>query len=172
MSLKVLLSAILAAAAVSASPAAAAVKLVDFTLTGGSWIHINGVDGPYGLPLQPTISGQVAIDDTKTDASGFVGLNYTTGTRIWTLADIQSNSQIFYSGGAFENFFLNLGSGNLVGTNNSASIAEGANNIYCNGCVSVTSVSAVPEPGAWALMIAGFGLVGATLRRRTGALAA
>lgn len=29
-----------------------------------------------------------------------------------------------------------------------------------------TSVSAVPEPGAWALMITGFGLAGAALRRR------
>lgn len=30
---------------------------------------------------------------------------------------------------------------------------------------------AVPEPASWALMIAGFGLVGATLRRRTAATA-
>jgi hypothetical protein len=32
--------------------------------------------------------------------------------------------------------------------------------------------AAVPEPAAWALMIAGFGLAGASLRRRRGALAA
>ena len=30
----------------------------------------------------------------------------------------------------------------------------------------VNGLSAVPEPGAWALMIAGFGLAGATLRRQ------
>lgn len=32
--------------------------------------------------------------------------------------------------------------------------------------------SAAPEPATWALLIGGFGLVGATLRRRNGALAA
>lgn len=40
--------------------------------------------------------------------------------------------------------------------------------------VSLSAIPAggvVPEPAAWALMIAGFGLVGATLRRRTAAIA-
>jgi len=36
----------------------------------------------------------------------------------------------------------------------------------------VTSGSGVPEPTAWSLMIAGFGGVGATLRRRRTVLAA
>lgn len=169
MSLKTCLSASIVAAVISlasASSASAAVKLIDFTLTGGSWNHLNGVDGPYGLSLQPTVTGRVSIDDTKADASGFVGLNYTTGTRVWTLADIQSNSQIFYSGGVFENFVLNLGTGNVIGTNNSAVIAEGPNTLYCNGCVSVRSVSGVPEPSTWALLILGFGMAGATLRQR------
>ncbi len=34
-----------------------------------------------------------------------------------------------------------------------------------------TPVSAVPEPAAWAMMITGFGLAGAAIRRRRGALA-
>jgi hypothetical protein len=34
-----------------------------------------------------------------------------------------------------------------------------------------TTVSAVPEPATWAMMITGFGLAGAAMRRRRGALA-
>ena len=40
-----------------------------------------------------------------------------------------------------------------------------AGGIYLDN-VSVTTSGAVPEPATWAMMIAGFGLVGSTLRRR------
>jgi len=36
---------------------------------------------------------------------------------------------------------------------------------------NVTTQGAVPEPGSWAMLIAGFGLVGATMRRRRALLA-
>jgi hypothetical protein len=175
VSLKVQLSAILAAAvlaAASGSPAAAAVKLIDFTVNGGGWTHVNGVNSPYGLSQQPTLSGTLTFDDTKTGADAFLDLSYATGTRAWTLADIQAGSGVFYSGGAFEAFVLYLGGANLLGSNNAAGIYEGSNGIYCNGCVGINSISAVPEPGTWALMIGGFGLAGAALRRRRPALAA
>ena len=32
------------------------------------------------------------------------------------------------------------------------------------------AVAPVPEPGTWAMMILGFGLVGGMMRRRTGAI--
>ena len=35
-----------------------------------------------------------------------------------------------------------------------------------------TTTAAVPEPAAWALMLTGFGLVGATMRRRQAAVVA
>jgi hypothetical protein len=41
-----------------------------------------------------------------------------------------------------------------------------------NIAFDIRSMTAVPEPGTWALMIAGFGLAGAALRRRNRALAA
>lgn len=162
---------------VAAQPASAATKVIEFTINGGSWNHINGVNAPYGLPLQPTISGSVTIDDTLTDSSGFLDLDYVTGTRTWTVADIAANSRIYYSGGnifsAFYLSFTNYGGG--VGSNNTAVIAEGPNTIYCNGCVTITSIhdpappppaGAVPEPATWFLSILGFGMLGSALRRQ------
>ncbi|WP_156378509.1 MULTISPECIES: PEPxxWA-CTERM sorting domain-containing protein [unclassified Phenylobacterium] len=167
-----LLSVALAASvAAISSPAAAAIKQIDFTVSSGDWQHLNGVNGPYGLSLQPTLSGSLRFDDTKADSSAFVSLDYVTGTRVWTLADIAANSSIFYSGGAFSAFALHFGSGNLLASNTTASVAEGPNTLYCNNCVSIGPVSAVPEPQTWALMIAGFGLLGTALRRRKAMLA-
>ena len=41
-----------------------------------------------------------------------------------------------------------------------------------NTSVFLVPLAAVPEPASWALMIAGFGLVGAAMRRRAAAAAA
>lgn len=153
------------------SPAAAAIRQIDFTVSSANWQHLNGVNGPYGLSLQPTLSGSLQFDDTKADSSAFVSLDYATGTRIWTLADIKAASSIFYSGGAFSAFFLDFGGGNVLGSNSTAGVAEGPNTLHCNNCVSIGPVSAVPEPQTWALMIAGFGLLGTALRRRKAMLA-
>lgn len=51
-------------------------------------------------------------------------------------------------------------------------VPEGVIATSASGAFMTDLTSAVPEPGAWALMIVGFGLMGATLRRRREALAA
>lgn len=56
-------------------------------------------------------------------------------------------------------FAFSTTGGNLVFTENGPSDQQG--NILDN-----ITLSAVPEPATWALMITGFGLVGSTLRRR------
>jgi hypothetical protein len=57
---------------------------------------------------------------------------------------------------------------------NNANIVPGLGNASLQGGMTATfryfiTESAVPEPGSWAMMILGIGLVGATLRRRRGA---
>lgn len=47
----------------------------------------------------------------------------------------------------------------------------GAYNLTISGPGDISLSSAVPEPATWAMMIAGFGLAGAALRRRKGDLA-
>lgn len=66
--------------------------------------------------------------------------------------DITSRGEAFLSSGfAFYGVNLNTGAATLLGT------TAGLRNI---------AVAPVPEPGSWALMIGGFGLVGAAMRRR------
>lgn len=54
----------------------------------------------------------------------------------------------------------------------SVTITSGDNfTIIDNVTLATANAGVIPEPGTWALMIAGFGLVGASMRRRKGARA-
>jgi hypothetical protein len=48
---------------------------------------------------------------------------------------------------------------------------DGSIRVFEGGTIRLTEGGAVPEPASWAMMIAGFGLVGGVLRRRTTAVA-
>jgi len=68
-----------------------------------------------------------------------------------------------------DQFYINYRIGYRRGNSNYASVgaANGISIWNNNGLAGVTfGQGVVPEPAAWALMIAGFGLVGASLRRR------
>jgi len=159
-----------------AEPAAAKIQVVNFTITGGGWF---GTTPPYGLPPQPTLTGSVHVDDTKTGNAAFIGLNYKTGSRIWTLADIISGAfggdGVTYDAfGVVNNITLEMGSvgsETYVISNNTAGIdfplmsPFDGTGIACNGCVSL-SVPGVPEPATWTLFILGFGWLGTAMRRR------
>lgn len=60
----------------------------------------------------------------------------------------------------------------LQGRLNPLATPDGGNNFArVGGSITLTAVAAaVPEPATWALFILGFGAVGATLRRRSGAV--
>lgn len=62
----------------------------------------------------------------------------------------------------------------LTGASHTLQLGNGTSSFY----VMVSEVeffgtaAAVPEPAMWAMLVAGFGLVGAAMRRRSGAVAA
>jgi hypothetical protein len=94
----------------------------------------------------------------------FDGVNFTTFDQI--LTDPQNDAGSFYNVG-----------GDITATGaqpltlriaNGATAASGNDFAIDNLVLSMTS--AVPEPATWAMMIAGMGMVGASLRRRRSAL--
>lgn len=198
---RVWLAAVATAVSMLAGSAGAAVRTVDFTVNPGSWLqnYIGGVDtgdgsaavtgSPFGLGLDPTLTGKVTFDDAVSGVGSFISLDYATGTQSWTVAEINSVSaglvfgggeaqylvadfgpaDALYNGFALDFTGLNGGGSALVGDNTDGPPTPDSIGIFCNGCVtfSVEDGGAIPEPSAWALMILGFGGAGAALRRRS-----
>ncbi|PZQ63660.1 MAG: hypothetical protein DI570_08250 [Phenylobacterium zucineum] len=75
-------------------------------------------------------------------------------------------ADVSFSGLTARSIFSNVrldGFSAMAVTNNGAATDQPA---YNTGLVGVAAGAIVPEPATWALMIAGFGMAGATLRRR------
>jgi hypothetical protein len=159
----------------ASTPSFAALITVSFEIEGGHWFQLIGAGNPFGLPSQPTLDGSVTIDDTLSGGAAFVGINYTTGSRVWTLAGIdQADSRVVYDqDGTFEYFVLEFLSStapqhNYVVTYNTVGIYDGLSAIACNNCVVITSPP-VPEPSTWAMMLIGFAGLGYAGFRARGA---
>jgi hypothetical protein len=148
-----------------AMPAQATTYLVSFTISG-SW---SNAGNPYGVPTGQSLSGSFTADSTQSGAAAISGLSYITGSRSWTDADLDGGSGVGFSIGGITGFQLLFTAPlNYIYSNNTAQVNDGKGAYtYCNNCVNFrTQDTAVPEPGSWALIIAGLALTGTALRRR------
>lgn len=159
---------VLAAMALLALTSPASAALTRFDITGGTF-----ADGT-------TFSGFFTIDTTTSARGDFNVVTNDGLLPAFTYDD--ANSGLYRGGGAGPNNFTIIKDDGRRVFNISflSPLTEGTQAINialsydCNNCGtfrrvtggSVSSVAAVPEPGTWAMMLLGYGGIGASMRRR------
>ena len=151
----------------AASPAAAADYLFDFAgtnLFGGQALTGSGTLTTNGVTVQQNGRDAQMI-------TGITGIY--NGSAISALASVTGSDNFYYLTGKFVSG-NGLGFTTVAGTNVNLFDSAGqyrvnTTNPFQSGFVTATSsavTAAVPEPGTWLLMFAGFGAVGFAMRRR------
>ena len=110
--------------------------------------------GPNGALIDSSFTGG-SFGDNEIDGGGLLGSISAGGTLAWNTG---FNRYVygFVAGGAGTGQVI---FGDLTGADNIGPVLD-------NVGLSITQTGIVPEPATWAMMLAGFGLVGAGLRRR------
>ncbi len=181
---KITLKTALLLATVLLVPTAANASTLTYSYDDGSTIHF---EGTFEGELDSN-NNLFAIDRTKTGTGGF----YKSGNyQVWTLNTIDLDQQYSYPGNAFpsvtldgsfmdvnafsddnaygwsasvNNYFAYVQSESRFGLNNGTEFLSATFNVaYWDASVSV---SPIPEPETYALMLAGLALVGVAARRR------
>jgi len=165
----ILAVAVAAALAGAASAASAAIMPVTFTTPGA--------DGSFSGTFGDTGITSTTFTDTFTFnlPTGFATTTVTTGLQGLatdvSFTSVTLNGHAFTVGSAGTNEFRFLN--NLPVTTGTQTLiltgTSGGNGSYAGTIAFAPAVKGVPEPASWALMILGFGGVGATLRRRRSA---
>ena len=149
-------------------------------LVNGTFDDGTTVTGTFDI----NVYGYLENADLKTETNGvFTGFEYTTVDSYVATGVTFVDFQPGYTSDLRLTFTDSLGAPEA---NNPIIGGEFGPSYECQGSYSCyvpaggdtryiasgfASAGAVPEPAAWALMISGFGLAGAALRRRRGALA-
>ncbi len=158
-----------AAAIFSTTPAISADFIFDFETTTPL----------FGGPVRGT--GTVTTDDVTFDSRGFTAQRITgvqgtfNGSAITGLASPFGANNLYYLTGPSFVDGSGLGFATAAGTSvnlffqsSASSYRVNSINPFTSSFVSASSsaLGAVPEPATWAMMIVGFGVVGAGLRRK------
>jgi hypothetical protein len=152
-----LLSAAIAFTAVMAAPAYAATPFLDFNGSAGGFGHFDMAAGDFTdtfhftVPSDGTAGGTISSIKVR----GAPDVNFTSVQLNGTDFDIGSTGNVEFR--FLEELAVLAGEQTLVVKGNSQLGG------YYDGTLSY---AAVPEPATWAMMIAGFGLTGAAMRRR------
>ncbi|MEP6784734.1 MAG: PEPxxWA-CTERM sorting domain-containing protein [Sphingomonadales bacterium] len=116
----------------------------------------------------------------STDNDAFVSYATLNGAFALDLSTLSLSNSVFttlnsngknYQGsgsGTITNFNTGTSSGNVwvIGAARSGAVGYWDNNIDGFKVGSINVTASVPEPATWAMMISGFGMVGASMRRR------
>lgn len=106
--------------------------------------------------------------------AGTISSSFTSDTNDLNFTSVTLNGMDFefMRGGDGRNEFQEIRLATMAGLQTLVvkGVTPGAAATYA-GTLTFTPNAAIPEPGAWALMIVGFGGAGALLRRRRGAMA-
>ena len=150
-------------------------------------------DGKYSFALGTVLSFDWGFDTTGTSGTLQRGVNpFTLVTPLLTVTNLGTGGTFSYnplidpsdsyqSGSVQNSARLTFGFLSGVGFNPNvdglysvrldvAGLAGGAKTLTALAQVGAGATPAVPEPATWGLMIAGFGLVGASMRRRSTAV--
>ncbi len=177
--MKIAALALVAAALVAVAPANAAYYSLNYTATSGSPLptttafriqtsDVANGDGGFNILAA---SGSFTVNGVTTVISGLAPLNppgFNTDNVFYAAdpAFTSSGLGVLFGGGD-----ANLW-GNGPASDYTFYVYNGSYVVATNGTLDVSPATGVPEAGTWAMLVAGFAMVGFAARRRRTAVAA